>query len=473
MTRPVSLSKPGGFAHTNIVRRKTNIRYPRAAVGGYAPGQMPQAYGMPVGVEVVPRTIVILELGGAYYPGDTASFCTAAAIPQANVTVFDLPGADGSPGDADGELALDVQKAAEFWSYMTGLAAKILVVRGPNTGGAFADIVNYATQNVPDIGSLSISWGQGEDQWAAADTSSMDAATQACPAPVSSASGDNDSGDGESAPTTDYPAASPYVIGCGGTSFPIGGQETVWNNGNGEGTGGGFSKLYPAPSWQPVNSQGTGRMVPDLAMNADPNTGHVVYVNGVAQVIGGTSAVAPMWSGIAAVVNGARVKAGLPMLGSNMLPALWGNPKSFLDITSGTNGAYNATVGPDPCSGLGRPLATLVSMLTTGTTSPTPPPPPGGGSGPTLVAAQTAAVNAIRAYAQQYPRLIQRVILDCQPDVAAALTPLWPAGTSANALSGRMGQRANPFASLTWQQWLQLLQEILGVVANLPKPPGA
>jgi kumamolisin len=428
------------FARCALARRKPpgpGIKYPRAAVGGYAPGQMPVAYGMPVGLAVVPRTVVILELGGAYYPGDTQTFCQAAGIPQATVNTYLLPGASNSSSDADGEVALDVQKAAEFWSYMTGLAANILIVWGPNSGGAFADIVNYATQNVPDLGSLSCSWGSAEDQWAATDRQSMDSACQACPAPVSSASGDNDSGDGESAPTTDYPAASPYVIGAGGTSFPMGGTEVVWNGGDGEGTGGGFSKLYPTPSWQPANSQGTGRMVPDLAMNGDPNTGHVIYINGQEQVIGGTSAVAPMWSGIAAAVNGARVKSGLPMLGSNMIPALWANPKSFLDITSGNNGQYNATVGPDPCSGLGRPLSTLIAVLTG--TATTPPPPGGGGgggggTGPTLAAAQAAAVGAINGYAAHYPRFFQPYITNCEPGVKSALASLW----TAPAMSARL-----------------------------------
>lgn len=390
------MAKP--FAKSHIRRIDSKIRRPRAASQSYDPGQMPAVYGMPVGISASPLTIVIFELGGRFYPGDIPLWAARAGMPAPVVNTYLLPGADDSPGDADGEVGLDWQKIAEFYSYITGQAANVLIVYGPNSGSAFSDTIDYAT-SLKNVGAGSWSWGSPEDQWDAADLAALDASVASAPYPICAASGDNDSGDGENVPTVDCPAGRPGVVGCGGTSLPVGGQETVWNNGDGEGTGGGFSKLVSRPAWQPINSQGTGRMAPDLAMNADPNTGHNVVVNGQWQVIGGTSAVAPMTAGFLGAVNAARVKAGLGLL-PPANPLLWANGKSFYDVVNGNNGAYNATVGPDPCSGLGRPLATLFAVLTgTATQPPTPPPipppvPPPVSSGPTEATVQ-AAVDAL------------------------------------------------------------------------------
>jgi|SRR5580700_10943107 subtilase family serine protease len=368
------MAKP--FARSYAIRRDkigTQFKRPRAASQPYEPGAICAAYNWPTGVVVTPLTIVIAELGGKFYPSDLGPWATNSGLPVPVVNTYLLPGADDSAGDADAEIALDWSMAAAAWSYMTGLPASILLVYGPNSGAAFADCMNYAN-TLPNIGAGSWSWGSPESQWEAADLAALAAAAQASPYPWCAASGDNDSNDGTNAPVVDAPAASPYVIGCGGTSKPPGGPETVWNDGNGEGTGGGFSKIYQRPTWQPADSQGNGRMVPDCAANADPATGYNVPINGQWEVIGGTSAVAPLLAGFLAVVNGARLKAGLPMIGlANAL--MWGVPSSYLDITSGNNGTYVATTGPDPCSGLGRPLGTLLSTLSGSGQVPPPPPP--------------------------------------------------------------------------------------------------
>ena len=107
---------------------------------------------------------------------------------------------------------------------------------------------------------------------------------------------------GPNAANVDLPASAPSVIGCGGTSKTRS-TETVWNNNpgqsNGEGTGGGYSTLFPGETWQTgaptPPSPSLGRMVPDVAANADPDTGYEIYFHGSTQVIGGTSAVAPFY----------------------------------------------------------------------------------------------------------------------------------------------------------------------------------
>jgi kumamolisin len=127
----------------------------------------------------------------------------------------------------------------------------------------------------------------------------------------------------------------------------------------GEGaTGGGVSVQFPLPSYQnaadvpdSANPGGTkGRGVPDVAGDADPNTGYTIRVDGDTTVIGGTSAVAPLWAALIARFNQAL---GHPV--GFAQPVLYANPAGFNDITSGNNGAYQAGTGWDPCSGMGSP----------------------------------------------------------------------------------------------------------------------
>ncbi len=95
-------------------------------------------------------------------------------------------------------------------------------------------------------------------------------------------------------------------------------------------------------------------MVPDVAANADPNTGYLVVVNGTETQIGGTSAVAPFYAGLFASFG---KKLGW------VTPTLWLNPGAFVDITAGSNGSYFAAVGPDPCIGLGVPNGARIAAL--------------------------------------------------------------------------------------------------------------
>jgi kumamolisin len=160
----------------------------------------------------------------------------------------------------------------------------------------------------------------------------------------------------------DFPASSPHILACGGTSLKSANgaiqSETVWNDGaQGGAGGGGFSTQFPLPVWQAsakiVAPSGGGRGVPDVSGDADPETGYSVLVDGESMVIGGTSAVAPLWSGLIALLN---EKLGKPL--GLLQPTLYGLPKSadaFHDITSGSNGAFSAGPGWDAASGLGTP----------------------------------------------------------------------------------------------------------------------
>ena len=202
---------------------------------------------------------------------------------------------------------------------------------------------------------------------------------------VTAAAGDDGSSDrvGDGAVHVDFPASSPHALACGGTrltadaSTGVVQSETVWNNGSGRGaTGGGVSAVFPQPSWQanvgvPTGASGTdaggtangpsGRGVPDVAAVADPQTGYRVLVDGKEMVIGGTSAVAPLWAALVArLVQSKGAPLGLAQ------PALYDSigrgqvAPGFRDITSGDNGAYQAGPGWDACTGLGVPDGTAL-----------------------------------------------------------------------------------------------------------------
>jgi kumamolisin len=174
---------------------------------------------------------------------------------------------------------------------------------------------------------------------------------------ITVASGDSGSSDGETGNNVDFPASSPHVLGCGGTELIASGStiesETVWNDGTeGGASGGGYSVVFPVPTWQTgvAGFSGSGRGVPDVAGNAAPETGYNILVDGQQEVVGGTSAVAPLWAGLIALINQMK---GSPVGFVN--PTLYPDQADFNDITQGNNGTYSAGPGWDPCTGLGSP----------------------------------------------------------------------------------------------------------------------
>ena len=188
------------------------------------------------------------------------------------------------------------------------------------------------------------------------------------------ASGDNGSSDGvnDGADHVDFPASSPNALACGGTRVQGSGttitSESVWNDGaQGGAGGGGVSDFFALPAWQTglqVTLAAGGskalamRGVPDVSGDADPETGYDVRVDGTDTVIGGTSAVAPLWAGLIARINSTR---GSPVGYIN--PQLYAAPSGFHDITSGNNGTYAAAPKWDACTGLGSPDGNKIAAL--------------------------------------------------------------------------------------------------------------
>jgi kumamolisin len=312
--------------------------------------------------------IAIVELGGGWVQSDMASFFKSVGQPVPSITDVSVdgtkntPNQSGSAGEADYEVALDIQVSGASYYAATGKAATIRMYWSQDIASA----VTKAASDGCDV--CSISWGADEAEWGTAGAQQMETAAQSAVAAgmvVFAASGDNDSGDGGSTPANvDCPSSCPHIVGCGGT-YKTTTEETVWNDNpdqtDGEGTGGGYSTIFPVQSFQigappaPANSKyGTGRMVPDVSGDADPNTGYDIFVHGSSNVVGGTSAVAPLYAGLFAAFG---TKLGFAT------PTLWKNQKAFNDITVGGNGYYNAAVGPDPCSGIGSPIGASIAAL--------------------------------------------------------------------------------------------------------------
>jgi len=339
----------------------------RATTESSGPWDVPAlcaAYNWPSGL-AGGGVIAIVELGGGWVQSDMTQFFSGIGQPVPQITDVSVDGTvntpDPDPNGPDGEVALDIEVAGAAYYAATGSPATIRIYWAQD----IATAVRAATADGCDV--CTISWGADEASWGATAGQDMeDAATAATAAGmiVFAASGDNDSSDGGSnAANVDLPASAPHVIGCGGTSkTPT--SETVWNNDpgspSGEGTGGGYSTLFPVQSWQIGAPNGPGRMVPDVSADADPNTGYNIILHGAPIVVGGTSAVGPLYAGLFAAFG---TKLGF------VTPELYLNQVCFNDITQGDNGYYRAQPGPDPCTGIGSPIGVKLAKLLT---SPTP-----------------------------------------------------------------------------------------------------
>jgi kumamolisin len=359
-------------------RRRVGVRAAAPNVS-YTPIQVATLYDFPTGVDGSGECIALIELGGGYKPADLSTYWSQLKLTETpTVTAVSVGNGSNDPtGDAngpDGEVMLDIEVAGSI-----APGAKIVAYFAENTDAGFLNAITTAVHdstNNPSI--VSISWGGPESTWTQQAMTSMDEAFQSAAAmgvTICVAAGDDGSTDGvnDGLNHVDFPASSPNVLACGGTRLAASGNaigsEVVWNElANNEGaTGGGISDVFPLPSWQngagvPPSANPThnvGRGVPDVAGDADPTTGYVTLVDGNPDVIGGTSAVAPLWAGLIALIN---EKIGKPVGFIN--PLLYQNVASaadFSDITSGNNGAYSAGGGWDACTGLGSPIGNQVA----------------------------------------------------------------------------------------------------------------
>ena len=323
--------------------------------------------------------------GTGFSTKDLTAYFKKLKIKKPKVVAVGVDGGANVPNtdpNTDGEVMLDIEVAGSI-----APGATIAVYFAPNTDRGFIDAVNAAihdTVRKPSV--VSISWGAPEDGWTAQARNAFNQVFQDAAVlgvTICASAGDDGSSDirdpkqRDGKPHVDFPAASPFVLGCGGTKLLGSGSvissEVVWNEGNrGGATGGGVSKFFALPAYQasakvPKSPAGkAGRGVPDIAGDADPFTGYQIITGGKAGVIGGTSAVSPLWAGLLALINQQLAKHGKKPAGF-INPALYttvAKAGALHDITQGNNDIdgnlkkYPAGTAWDACTGLGSPDGT-------------------------------------------------------------------------------------------------------------------
>ena len=357
-------NRPQARPHLRVRRPEAQA----AASTSFTPAQVAELYSFPAG-DGAGQCVAIVELGGGYKPADLATYFAASGVdPAPEVIAVSVDHGKNSPTGSsdgpDGEVMLDIEVVGSV-----APGAKLAVYFAPNTDAGFVDAVSTAAHdavNKPSV--ISISWGGPESSWTTQAMQTFDQTLQAAAAmgvTVFIASGDSGSSDGVAQGNhVDFPASSPHAVACGGSSLKAAGgaisRETVWNDGSAGGaSGGGVSTVFALPAWQAgltvTDSTGeaialANRGVPDVAGDADPATGYDVRVDGVDMVIGGTSAVAPLWAGLVARINGASGQAA-----GYINADLYTQAGAFHDIVTGDNGAFSASPGWDACTGLGSP----------------------------------------------------------------------------------------------------------------------
>jgi kumamolisin len=338
---------------------------PSGPGGGYSPNDIVKGYNLSSVSENGSGQIIALFELGKYQASDITKYTNYFGLPTAKLKNVLVDG--GASGGIDPEVTLDIELVLAL-----APQSQVYVYEGPNSNQGVLDTYNrIATDNIAK--QVSTSWGVGENlestQYLKAENAiflQMAAHGQT----IYAAAGDSGAYDDYPSPilVVDDPASQPYVVGVGGTKLKVNPEsgayesETVWNNGPGNGAGGGgVSVVWGIPAWQADVStvySKTHRNVPDVSLNADPDTGYSIYYDGQWTIFGGTSCAAPLWAAFTARVNQNRVSNENPVLGFAN-PALYSiatgssYAETFHDVITGNNLYYQAKKGYDNASGWG------------------------------------------------------------------------------------------------------------------------
>jgi subtilase family serine protease len=317
----------------------------------YDPAQIRHAYGFDqVSNQGAGQTIYIVDAyNDPNITNDLHTFDAQWGLSNPTFTVHKMSSRIRNSTSWGVEESLDVE-----WAHAIAPQAAITLVEATSaTNSALYSAVDWATNNGAHV--VSMSWGGGDSSGESSGDSHFNHNG------VSYVASSGDTGG-----AVLYPSASPYVLSVGGTNLPLDsngnrtGAETAWTSG-----GGGASLYESEPTYQ--RNYGislSGRGTPDVSYDADPNTGFYVYDSYLFQPgwyqVGGTSAGAPQWAALIALVNQSR---STPLSTNNLTSRTEYNAatgsvysSNYTDITSGSNG-YNAGPGYDLATGVGTPLA--------------------------------------------------------------------------------------------------------------------
>ena len=355
----------------------------------YTPLELGRLYTFPAGTDGSGQILAIISLGGSCRPSDFETYFAELGVEHPQISHLGVDGVEFTPPDFtppeftppevdpagsmpsrfDLEITLDLQIAGAL-----APGARIVNYVAVNTGPGILAALQAAVHaaEVPTV--ISLSWGSPEITYSGQLGSAMNellADAAALGITVCAASGDTGSNSGmhDGGSHVNFPASSPYVLACGGTTLladPVTNtihSETTWNAGSGAATGGGVSGIFDLPPWQQsagvpprFGTHETGRGLPDVAANADGNTGYQIMLHGVARCVGGTSAATPLW---AALICRLAQALGRPI--GLLQPLIYQDltadavTAGFRDVVQGDNGAYAARPGWDANTGLGSP----------------------------------------------------------------------------------------------------------------------
>ncbi len=344
-----------GSAHTQVISGHNPTDFPSI----YAVGSAAAATNIPVGI--------ITEGNLAQVRTDLNTFTSRRGLPTVTTQTVNT-GGTSSDTSGVGEWDLDSQNIVG----MSGGVSKLVFYNMPHmyNSDLTANFDTVVTKNAVKI--INVSLGEceqyampvaqgGDGSAAIADALFLTAAAQGQTFSISTGdSGADECGNGGVTPS--WPANSPWVVAVAGTRLNVTSsgawqKETVWS-----GSGGSPSTYEPMPAWQAAFSiSGTTRAVADVAFDADPNTGSIIYVNGSTAQYGGTSLAAPLFAGLWARVLHAHPSTGFAA------PVIYALPAStFHDVTSGNNnnGGTGFTAGPGYDFASGRGSMKINSAVT-------------------------------------------------------------------------------------------------------------
>jgi kumamolisin len=340
----------------------------------YTPPELGRLYQFPVGADGAGQTLVIISLGGGYRQQDLDAYFAGLGLARPRISDVSVDGVEvnadlAAPTKFDLEVNLDLQIAGAL-----APGAQIINYFTRNNGPGILKALQAAIHADPPPTVISLSWGSPEETYSGQLGQAMHelfADAAALGITVCAASGDSGSGSGmhDGGSHVNFPASSPYVLACGGTTLiadPASNtihSETTWNTGSASATGGGVSGVFGLPDWQLTaevpgrfGQDEKGRGLPDVAANADSRTGYEILLNGRPSCVGGTSAATPLWAAlICRLAQSLGRPLGLlqPLIYRDLEPGTV--TAGFRDVIAGDNGSYGAKPGWDPNTGLGSP----------------------------------------------------------------------------------------------------------------------
>jgi len=328
--------------------------------GALTPSDIKAAYGLSqTTLTGAGQTLALLELDG-YLPSDITAYNSAYSLPNVPLENVLLDGYSGMAGADSGEVTLDI----EVMNALAPGASRILVYEAPNS---IPGIIHLYNQMADDnrAKQLSSSWGLHSENAAQALQDTENVIFKKMAAQGQSffvITGDYGAYDDAVHLSVEDPSTQPMVTAVGGTKLAVAGRggayqsEGAWGNvGQGDpnvtplgaGGGGGVSTIWPIPSYQigvPGLASTTQRNTPDVSLDADPDTGYAIYLNGQWNIFGGTSVATPLWAAYAALVNQQRAKFGEAPLG-------FANPTLYSFGPGGANAAKYSSAFHDPADG--------------------------------------------------------------------------------------------------------------------------